>query len=349
MTSSPTQGFLAEQAKQAEEKHVAAQQRAAEEQTAALDRRIRVLDGLLTDSLAVLPLTPRDLKVTIQLPRFDPGALGTPRPEPDWADFEPINPRGLSWSFGRRAQYERQMTQAQGSFEFAKVQHRREEDQRQRALAAARARYEREVADAQAEVALQNAHIDACQEALERGDPEAVQWLVGHVLGNSWYPEDFPRRHVLAYQPEKRDLVVDFELPSQEVILKERRYRYAKESGVVEALPRSKNETNQHYFHIIACIGSASARSWSYSCCRGRGRGRPGAAASPTRGQRAQAVAAGSGRLCDLQRRPRQARKLVRRPGRTGPAGRRLCAGHAVAAAARVGHPARVRASRRAS
>lgn len=243
-----------QQAKQAEEKHLAAQQHAAEEKIATLGRRIRVLDGLLTDSLALLPLTLSQLKVTIQLPRFDPGALGTVRAGPNWADFAPIKPRGLRRIFGGEAEYERQMAQAQGSFEFAKVQHRRDEDQRQRALAVASARYEREVADAQAEVAEQNAYIDACQAALEMGDRETVEWFVGLVLDNSWYPEGFPRRHRLAYRPEKRDLTVDFELPPQEVIPKERGYRYVKESDVIEALPRPQNEVQQHYAHIIACI-----------------------------------------------------------------------------------------------
>jgi restriction system protein len=243
-----------EEAKQAKENHRASQQQAAEERTAAVDRQIRVLDGLLTDSLSVPPLTFRQLKVSVQLPRLDPGGLGVARPEPDWKDFEPVKPTGLSWLFGGAARYEQQMTQARGSFEFAKSQHRREEDRRQRALAAARERYERKVADAQAEVAPWNADIDTRQAALELGDPEAVEWFAGRVLDNSWYPEGFPRHHHVAYRPENRRLVVEFELPPQEVIPKERGYWYVKARDVIEPLPRPESEIRQQYAHVIACI-----------------------------------------------------------------------------------------------
>jgi restriction system protein len=209
---------------------------------------------LLTDSLSLPPLTFRQLKVFIQLPRFDPGPLGTARPEPDWSYFAPIEPRGLNRLFGAAARYKREMTQAQGSFEAAKFQHRLQEDQRQRALAAARAEYEREVADAQAEVAPRNADIEARQAALELGDPEAVEWFVGRVLDSSWYPEGFPRRHQVAYRPENRDLVVEFELPPQKVLPRERGYRYVKARDVVEPLPRPESEIKQRYAHVIACI-----------------------------------------------------------------------------------------------
>ena len=58
----------------------------------------------------------------------------------------------------------------------------------------------------------------------------------------------------MAYRPENRDLVVEFELPPQEVIPKGRSYRYVKSRDAIEPLPRPKDEIKQRYAQLIACI-----------------------------------------------------------------------------------------------
>src|SRR5215813_6706641 len=83
-----------EKAKLAKETYVASQQQAAEDKTADLDRRVRVLDGVLTDSLSSPPLAFEQLKISPNIPRFDPGPLGTGAPEPEWVDYAPIEPKG---------------------------------------------------------------------------------------------------------------------------------------------------------------------------------------------------------------------------------------------------------------
>lgn len=236
-----------EKAKLAKETYLASQQQAAEDKTADLDRKIRVLDGVLTDSLSCPPLAFQQLKVSPAIPRFDPGPLGTGAPEPEWVDYAPIEPKGLGRLFGGAARHEREMTAAQGRFEAAKLQHRQDEDQWQRALALARAEHEREVADARAKAAAHSADVEARQAAFALGEPEAVEWFVGRVLDGSRYPKGFPCRHQVAYRPENRDLVVEFELPPREVIPKERGYRYVKTRDVVEPLPRPEAEIKQRY------------------------------------------------------------------------------------------------------
>lgn len=252
--------YTREQARLAKERerlrkqeHLASQQRAAEERTAALNQRVMALDGLLTDSLFRPPLTFGQLKVSLDMRRFDPGSLGTPRPQPEWTEFVPVEPRGLGRLFGGAARYEREMAEAQGSFEAAKLKHRQEENGRLRALVEAKAKYEREVAAAQAEVTARNADIEARQAAFSLGVPEAVEWFISRVLDRSRYPQGFPRRHQVAYRPENRDLVVEFELPLREVIPKEREFRYVKTRDIIEPLPRPETEIKQRYAQLIAC------------------------------------------------------------------------------------------------
>jgi restriction system protein len=104
-----------EKARSAEE-HLTAQRRKAADMTAAVDRQIRILDGLLTDSLSASPLTFRQLKITVQLPRFEPGQLGSASPEPEFSQFAPRRPSGMSRLVGGKARYEREMRQAERSF-----------------------------------------------------------------------------------------------------------------------------------------------------------------------------------------------------------------------------------------
>lgn len=47
---------------------------------------------------------------------------------------------------------------------------------------------------------------------------------------------------------------MEFELPPQGVIPKERGYRYVKARDVIEPLPRPESEIRQQYAHVIACI-----------------------------------------------------------------------------------------------
>jgi restriction system protein len=243
-----------EQAKLAKEHYFASQQQTADGRTADLDRQVRVLDELLTDSLPRPSLTFQQLKVSPRISRFDPGPLGVSLPAPEWADYGPPEPRGLGRVFGGSARYEREMTAAQEQFRDATSRHRQAEEQRLRALAAARAEHEREVADLRAKATSQNADIEARQVAFTSGDPEAVEWFVSRVLGGSQYPRGFPRRYQVAYRPENRDLVVEFELPPKELIPKERGYRYVKSRDVIEPLPRPKDEIKQRYARLIACV-----------------------------------------------------------------------------------------------
>ncbi len=243
-----------ERAKLAKEAHLASQQQAVEDKTAELDRQIRGLDGVLTDSLPCPTLNFQQLKITPDIPRFDPGPLGAAIPEPEWIDYAPIEPKGLGRLFGGSARHEREMTAAQSRFEAAQSQHRHNEDQRQQALASAKAEHEREVAEARTKAAAYNAGIDARQTAFASGEPETVEWFVGHVLDGSRYPKGFPCRHQVAYRPENRDLVVEFELPPREVIPRERGYRYVKTRDVIEPLPRPEAEIKQRYTRLIACM-----------------------------------------------------------------------------------------------
>ena len=237
-----------------QQRHIESQQRAADLKTAEVERQIKMLDEVLTSILRLPVLTFDSLTVTPELPHFDPGSLGTAEPAPDWDDYEPPEPGGLSRLFGGAARYERQTAEARARFDAAMTEYRQREGERRRALSAARAAHERKLADVRAQAAARNAEVEVRRAAFAAGDPDAVEWFVSRVLDASRYPGGFPRQYQVAYRPENRDVVVEFELPPQQVVPLVRGYRYIKTRDAIDPLPRPATEVRQRYARLIACM-----------------------------------------------------------------------------------------------
>ncbi len=72
-----------EQEKARQQRHIQAQLRAADRKTAGVEEQVKTLDEILTGVLSSPALTFDSLKVTPELPAFDPGHLGTAEPAPD--------------------------------------------------------------------------------------------------------------------------------------------------------------------------------------------------------------------------------------------------------------------------
>ena len=243
-----------EEGKARQQRHIQVQQRAADRKTAGVEEQVKVLDEVLTGVLPMPALTFDSLKVVPELPAFEPGHFGTAEPVPDWTDYEPPGPRGMSRLFGGVARHERQTAEARTRFDTAMAEYRQLEAQRERALSAARAVHQRRLADIRAQAATQNTEVETRRAAFAAGDPEAVEWFVSRVLDASRYPADFPRQYQVAYRPENRDVVVEFELPPQRVVPVVRGYRYIKARDAIDPLPRPATEIRQRYARLIACV-----------------------------------------------------------------------------------------------
>jgi restriction system protein len=239
------------QEKAAKERYTAERQGAAEAQSALVGAKIAALDEVLADALARSPFSFDRLEVVAATPSFHPGRLSIPAVAPNWADYAPEEPRGFARMFGGAGRYQRQAAAARAEWEAATAEFERSEADRLTALAAARAERDRKVAQAQAAAATKNAHLAARRTSFAAGEPEAVEWFVGQVLNASRYPEGFPRQYQVAYRPENRDVVVEFELPPQQVVPDVREYRYVK-----TATPSTRSRDR-------AATSSNGTRSWS--------------------------------------------------------------------------------------
>ena len=63
---------------------------------------------------------------------------------------------------------------------------------------------------------------------LDAAEPEAIVEYFSLVLEQSSYPGGFPKKHRLAFVPESRQLVVEYELPPISIVPAIRSYRYVK-------------------------------------------------------------------------------------------------------------------------
>jgi restriction system protein len=243
-----------EREKARQQDHLDAQQQAAEEQTAAAAEQVDSLDEVLTSVLALEPMTFGRLLATVRTPPFDPGPLGAAVPGPDWHDFAPPDPRWLSRLLGGGSRYKRQTAQARARFEAAAAEHRQHEAQRQQDLVVARAKYHGKVSEERARAAARNAYVADRQSAYGARDAESVEWFARCVLKASRYPDDFPRGYQVAYDPERRDLAIEFELPPRSVVPPVRAYRYVPARDVIEPVPRSDHEIRQRHERLVAAV-----------------------------------------------------------------------------------------------
>jgi restriction system protein len=229
-------------------------QQEAQEQTAAIEQQVKVLDEILTSALALPPWTFERLEALPKEPRFDPGPLGPALPAPAWDHFAPTRPSGLRRFLGGAIRYKGQLAEARARFAAAESEHRQAESERQRALAVAKARHHREITQERAKAAKRNAYMARHRSAFAAGSPESVEWFIGGVLHASRYPDGFPRQHQVAYRAASREVAVDFELPPRDVVPSVRGYRYLMSRDAIEPLPRPANEISQRYQRLISSI-----------------------------------------------------------------------------------------------
>ena len=243
-----------EQEKAQQAAHIARQQRLAETKTAAVAEEVRGLDQVLLAALNRPPTTFENLKVGPSAPPFQPGNLAVPHPAPNWEQHAPAEPLGVGRWFGGMSRYRRDLEAAQARFAAATAAFQQAEAARIQALAAAQTTHDREVQTARARAANYNQDVDARRAGFAGGEPAAVEWFVDQLLRRSAYPKGLPSKWQVAYRPENRDVVVEFELPAQQVVPATREYRYVKTRDAVDPIARPAGEIRQRYARLIACV-----------------------------------------------------------------------------------------------
>lgn len=243
-------------ANQKEQAFLYTQSRAAQVQlqNEELEQQITTLEHLLLDALPVDSFIEiQALKQRPNVPLFDPGQLAIALIPPQAHLYAPPEPSGLQKFLpGAKEKYGQEVLKAQETYRLHMVEYAARETARQQALAQMRADYERQIAEEQQKIAMQHAEIEVFQREFLANSPQAIIDYFTMVLDSSNYPDGFPQQMRLAYVPESKQLIVEYDLPSFEIVPKVGVYKYIKtKDGITETL-RPPAQRKMLYSSVIA-------------------------------------------------------------------------------------------------
>lgn len=215
------------------------------------------LEGLQTLLGTGLHREPRidfvSLKPPPELPVWDATPFGNPAPAPALEAFLPEAPHGLGkLRPGSKEKYEAAVEAAREAHRQATDAWQATENQRQAQIAAAHEEHQKQVIAAEEEARRQASEIDEFRAAYTSGDPDAIVRYNTLVLERSPLPDGFPTLRKVAYAPQSRQLVVEVELPTIDVVPAEREHRYVKARDVIEPVARPERERRTFYLDAIA-------------------------------------------------------------------------------------------------
>lgn len=185
-----------------------------------------------------------------------PQKLVSPKLAPDKQKFlSEVKPLGFFEKvLGLKGRYQRDLQAAETQYEAAKRTYETSERERQEALA------ELEAQDAEARKAFAqkvqqiDQEVDELQSAYFDGDIAAVITYTSMVLERSEYPSGFPQGFRVAYVPEAKEIVVEYELPNVDAIPTVVEFKYTKTKDEIEGKSRKASEIKELYQDIVAAV-----------------------------------------------------------------------------------------------
>ncbi|MCC6261914.1 MAG: restriction endonuclease [Anaerolineales bacterium] len=99
-----------------------------------------------------------------------------------------------------------------------------------------------------------NQEVIEFESAYKNADPTAVSSYCTMVLERSEYPDDFPQEFRVAYLPEPKEVVIEYELPHKSIVPTTLEYKYTKTKDVIDEKPRKVAEIKEIYQDIVSAI-----------------------------------------------------------------------------------------------
>lgn len=226
---------------------------------AAIRDWLEGLRALLSDTLMVDDTVTFDsLRITDSPPPFTPPkSLTTPIEGPSMEFFTskvaPL-PWYLSFIPAFKTKHSDQLKAADRQFRLSVEEHCAQNAKRLEELRTARKKYESGVSALIDKKALRDAEVDAFRYSYYEGDPESIIAYCSMVLEKSDYPEGFPQNFSLAFLPESKQLVIEYELPGPDVVPDVFEYRYVKSKDEVAAKHRKPVEKKSIYSDLVASV-----------------------------------------------------------------------------------------------
>lgn len=117
-----------------------------------------------------------------------------------------------------------------------------------------REEYDKERQSYDLNIQQQNQEVDNLEISYKNSDPNAINAYCSMVLERSDYPDGFPKEFRIAYVPESKELVVEYELPHKSVVPAISEYKYVKTRDVIEEKPRKASAIKEIYQDLVSAI-----------------------------------------------------------------------------------------------
>jgi restriction system protein len=244
-----------EQEKEAKTRFLEARRAEAAERAEAASSRLAALEGLLAAALA-RPVAAVDLGEQRRPPPTLPLDLGRdadPLPPPEWSRFEPPLPGVVARALGK-AKHDRAVADARSAFAVAQRHHSDEESARVKRVDAARRRHATRLARLADDVRTHNETVERIAAGLTQRDRIAVSGYFDLAIGSIEDPPDFPNSRRTAYVPESEMLVVDWDLPSFDVVPATKNYAYVQRTDEIKATALALAPRRATYRRLIASM-----------------------------------------------------------------------------------------------
>lgn len=193
----------------------------------------------------------RSLHPTLMTVPFDDKIVPTVGPPPSLANFLPAEGTvgRLLTSSAKRKQQE-----ATANEQWARALHDHNQRLRLRAEGVNRARsaYEQNQQQRARQHQEQVDALERLQRDLDAGRPDGVIAYLDLVLERAVYPDGFPHSWEMKFHPSAKQLVVDYELPTPDVVPRLKAFKYVKTSDTITSTARPKTQIRSLYASVVA-------------------------------------------------------------------------------------------------
>ncbi|WP_181449551.1 restriction endonuclease [Streptomyces cyaneus] len=218
----------------------------ARRRTEEIEAQVASLQGLLVAGCQATVFRASSLMHLEEVAPFDPGPLAWPVRMPDQSQYQAQG----GWTASRRAQ-----AQAEARAHFERDWHAAQtaEAQRQQQLAAAQREYERGAEAQRSEIRRHNAGIVEVTAGVRRGEPDSViEYFSAALYSSTAWPEGFPRQVAAAFDPAARQLVLDWEMPTYDVVPEAKTVRYVPSQDQDKETARPVTQRRALYREVLA-------------------------------------------------------------------------------------------------
>ncbi len=227
-----------------------------------VEQRVQRLTFLLHAALSrtVEPLDFDALKQRV--PGVDLGVDAEPLPMPHWEEYAPAPPGLLRRVVGRGRSRPSSEAEAEEAYARALERYRTDEAARlQRVEELTRTYHQSRAAELQRSLT-HNTSVDAFRSQVLAGDRERVSEYFGRVFESVVDRSSFPRGRRLAYVPESKLLLIEWQVPGTDVVPREKEYRYNRSTDSVGVHRwRPVAEVRSIYHTLLAQLALRGAKA----------------------------------------------------------------------------------------